>query len=341
VTVDYYTSTGHTSDIIAAAGTLRFAPGETSKTITVQVVGDLIPEDLKAFNVYLHNQSPNASLGNSAGYCYIEDNDPLPAVSIGDVSKSEGNSGNTTFSFVVTLTAPAGDSVFVEYATSDGTATTENQDYAAKSGYVYFDPGQTTQTINVTVKGDTTKEADETFYVDLLYAGGATIADDRGVGTILNDDGATSPGSPPTIDISDAEVVEGNSGTRLMTFTVTLSHASSQEVRVSYGTQNGTARTSDSDYVSTSGTLKFAPGQTTKTITVKVKGDKKVEADETFLVHLSGARNGVLGDSEGVGTIFNDDGLSSRSSKSTATYAAAVDAALYEMFVGRGKSRRK
>jgi endoglucanase len=58
VTVDYSTVTGHTSDIIAAAGTLHFAPGVTSQAITIQVVGDLIHEDLEAFNVYLANPSP-------------------------------------------------------------------------------------------------------------------------------------------------------------------------------------------------------------------------------------------------------------------------------------------
>lgn len=348
VTVRYYTVTGHVNDIIAANGTLRFAPGQTSQTITVQVVGDLIHEGLEAFNVYLDNPSPNASLGNSVGYCYIEDNDPPPTVSIGDVSKNEGNSGNTTFSFVVTLSAPAGDGVFVEYATSNGTASTGNQDYVAKSGYVYFDPGQTTRTINVTVKGDTTKEADETFYVDLLYAGGATIANGRGVGTILNDDGAAAP-SPPAISIGDAQVVEGNSGTRLMTFTVTLSHAASKEVRVNYGTLNGTARASDNDYVGASGTLKFAPGETTKTIAVKVKGDKKQEPDEYFHVNLSGAVNGTIGDGVGVGTILNDDGTSTAkasassaaaSLKVAAAHAAAVDRALLEMLIGHSKAYR-
>src|SRR5262249_10528022 len=82
VTVAYYTLTGHTDDIISTAGTLHFAPGETSRTITVEVVGDLIDEDLEAFNVYLTNPSPNSTIVNGAGYCFIQDNDPTPRVTI-------------------------------------------------------------------------------------------------------------------------------------------------------------------------------------------------------------------------------------------------------------------
>jgi hypothetical protein len=96
VTVDYYTSTGHTSDIIAASGTLRFAPGQTSQTITVQVVNDLVHEDLEAFNVYLTNPSPHAAIASGAGYCYIEDNDPAaPSISISDAEIIEGNSAQS------------------------------------------------------------------------------------------------------------------------------------------------------------------------------------------------------------------------------------------------------
>ena len=187
ITVDYYTLTGHTSDIISQAATLHFAPGETSRDITVQVVGDLIDEPLEAFNVYL-GSSPNAIVVSGAGYCYIEDNDPSPTITISDVTKNEGNSRTTRFAFTVRLSAPADNGAYVSYATASGTATA-NQDYVAKSGTIYFAPGQTTATITIDVKGDKTQEADETFFVNLTSPSGATIADSQGVGTIMNDDG--------------------------------------------------------------------------------------------------------------------------------------------------------
>ena len=190
VTVDYYTLTGHTSDIISAAGTVRFAPGDTSETITVQVVGDLIDEPLEAFNVYLTNPSSNATIASGAGYCYIEDNDPSPQVTIGDVSKNEGQRNNTSFTFTVSLSAVSTNWVYVNFTTANGTATTGDNDYVAASGTVSIAPGSTSTKITVLVRGDKRSEANETFFVNLTGASGATIADSQGVGTILNDDGS-------------------------------------------------------------------------------------------------------------------------------------------------------
>jgi hypothetical protein len=181
--------TGHTNDIVAAAGTLRFAPGETSKTITVEVVGDLLDEPLEAFNVILDSASPNATIVAGAGYCYIEDNDPPPpTLVIDDVTKNEGNSGTTSFTFTVSLTAPSSAPVTVRYATANGTAKS-GKDYVAKSGTLTFAAGETTKTITISVKGDKSKEAHETFFLNLSSASGALIDDSQGVGTISNDDG--------------------------------------------------------------------------------------------------------------------------------------------------------
>jgi hypothetical protein len=194
VAVDYYTSTGHTNDIISVADTVRFAPGETSKDIAIQVVGDLIDEPLEAFNIYLTN-SPKAYIVSGAGYCYIQDNDPSPSVTISDVSKKEGNKGTTRFDFTLTLSAPAGNSVWVSYSTANGTAT-EGQDYVAEWGTVYFATGQTTATISIDVKGEKTKEPNETFFVNLSSNSLVVIADGQGQGTVLDDD-SSNPGKGP------------------------------------------------------------------------------------------------------------------------------------------------
>jgi VCBS repeat-containing protein len=114
-----------------------------------------------------------------------------------------------------------------------------------------------------------------------------------------------APQGPVTLSIADASVVEGNSGTRPMVFTVTLSAASSSSVTVSYATLSGTASTKD--YQTTSGTLTFAPGETTKTISVLVIGDGFKEANETFVVRLSNAVNATIARSDALGTIIDDD----------------------------------
>src|SRR5262245_49231763 len=96
--------------------------------------------------------------------------------------------------------------------------------------------------------------------------------------------------------------------TTLFTFTVTLSVAYDQPVTMSYRTADGTAMTGDNDYVARTGTLTFAPGETTKTITIEVKGDSKKEADETFFLELFGnSSNSLFTKKRGTGTILNDD----------------------------------
>lgn len=120
-------------------------------------------------------------------------------------------------------------------------------------------------------------------------------------------DGRVVPSANPAIAISDAAIIESDSGQTALVFTVSLSKAGSKEVSVKYGTANGTATASDGDFVGKSGTLKFAPGETTKTITVMVNGDSRWESDEHFFVNLSGAKNAKIADAQGIGTISNDD----------------------------------
>jgi hypothetical protein len=116
--------------------------------------------------------------------------------------------------------------------------------------------------------------------------------------------------SVPSLSINDVTVTEGNAGSVNANFTVTLSPAATGSVTVDYATANNTA-TAGSDYTATSGTLTFAAGETTKTVTVQVTGDTVAEANETYNVNLSNATGGALiGDAQGVGTITNDDALS-------------------------------
>jgi hypothetical protein len=121
------------------------------------------------------------------------------------------------------------------------------------------------------------------------------------VGTITDDE--------PRISISDVTKSEGRKNqTTLFTFTVTLSVAYDQPVTMSFRTADGTAKTSDGDYAARTGTLTFAPGETTKTITIEVKGDNKKEADEYFYLDLFGnSTNSLFTKNRGTGTIQDDD----------------------------------
>src|SRR5262249_32860711 len=155
------------------------------------------------------------------------------------------------------------------------------------------------------VNGDRTDEYDQTFYVLYTGASGADLLDGGGSCLILDND------PPPKVSISDASVVEGGRGKlKTMTFVVTLSAPSEKYVSVNYQTANGTATTQDNDYVATSGGIDFNPGQTSRTISVTIKGDSGKEADETFFVNLTAAFNAELLDAQAIGTILNDDGVS-------------------------------
>jgi hypothetical protein len=120
-----------------------------------------------------------------------------PAITISDVAQSEGQSGATAYTFTVSLSKPSSKQVSVNFATENGSAQA-GQDYAHTFGKLNFARGQTSKTVTVMVNGDVAVEENETFSVKLRHARNAFIADDRGIGTIVNDD--VLPPAPPPVD---------------------------------------------------------------------------------------------------------------------------------------------
>lgn len=285
-------------DYAATSGTLILAAGATLKTFTVPFYGDVLDEANESFFVNLSN-AIHASLIDNQALATITDNDTAPSLRINDASVVEGNSGATNATFSVTLSTASSQAVSVNFVTANSTALA-GSDYTAQSGTLQFAPGEMTKTVAIAVTGDTLDEANETYFVKLSAATSASIADSSGLGTITDNDAA------PTLSINDVTIVEGNSGTTTATFTVTLSAASGQTVSVKYATANNTAVASG-DYTSTYGALTFAPGVTSKTITVSIKGDLLKKLDEFFFVNLSSPLNATFADSQGRGTIIDDD----------------------------------
>jgi hypothetical protein len=315
VSVNFATADGTAttpSDYAASQGTVTFAPGETTKTVTVQVSGDTTVEPDETFSVNLANVTGNATIADAQGVGTIVNDDqpvvvPPSRISIGDVRLAEGNAGQSLFQFAVSLDTPQAVPVSVDFATADGTATVPS-DYATTTGTVTFAAGETVKTVSVAVNGDTTVEQDETFNVNLAnVTGNATIVDAVGVGTIVNDDQpVTQP--PSHVSINDVSMAEGNTAHTPFRFTVSLDQPQSAPVTIDFATANGTAL-APSDYAATSGTVTFAPGETAKAVTVQVNGDRHREANETFSVNLSHATgNATIVDGHAAGTIVNDDG---------------------------------
>ncbi|HVV37320.1 MAG TPA: Calx-beta domain-containing protein, partial [Acidimicrobiales bacterium] len=287
-------------DYVVTATKVVFAPGETSKTCDVPVVGDTVDEDNETVDVQLTNQS-GAGISDGDATLTITDDDNAPTISIGNTTVTEGSSTNTTATFGVSLSNPSSKPITVHVATADGTAKSPG-DYTTGSANLTFDPGATRADFDVTVIADTLDEPNETFTATISSPNGnATLGTPAtGTATIIDDDDASA------LSIDNATVTEGNSGTTNATFHVTLAPASGQTVTVHYATADGTATQPD-DYTATSGDLTFNPGDTTKSLTVPVKGDTTVEPDEGYTVTLSSPTNATISDGTGNGTITNDD----------------------------------
>ena len=215
---------------------------------------------------------------------------------------TEGNSGAKNAVFTVTLTHAPKSTVSMKYATVNGTAVAPS-DFTAKAPTgLYFFAGQTSKTVSVALKPDLFGEPDETFGLVLSTPTGVVIDDGQATATIVNDDAAA-----PEVSVADVSITEGGS-TKNLVFTVQLSAPAPGAMSLKYKTVDGTA-VAPSDFTARAPTaLWFSAGQTSKTLTVQVRGDLVREPDETFQLVLSDASAGLtLADPTATGTIANDD----------------------------------
>ncbi|HEX8126552.1 MAG TPA: Calx-beta domain-containing protein [Allosphingosinicella sp.] len=293
------------------------AAGQASATVTVSVAGDTVIEGNESFSLTLTSVSNQsgvaASIGANATATGTITNDDTPVLTIADVTASEGNGGTVTYIFTVSLDRPAPTGgVTFDIATADDSATTANGDYVARTltGQTIA-AGLTSYTFDVTVNGDTAFEPNELFLVNITNVNGSTVGDGQALGTITNDDAAPVG----TLSVGDVTHDEGNSGTTNYSFTVSRTGGSAGAVTVDYEilAPGGSGVAGSSDFAAGAvftGTVSFADGETSKTISIDVQGDTAVEPTETFSVNLSNATGGAsIGDGTGVGTITNDDAL--------------------------------
>jgi hypothetical protein len=190
VTVNFATVNGTASagsDYDVVSGPVSFDPNETTATIFVPVTGDTATENDETFFVNLSG-SIGAGIADSQGVGTIA-NDDVPTVVVDDVAVVEGNAGTASAVFTVSLSVPTTLTVTMNYEAKDDGAIA-GSDYEATSGPLTFTPGLTSQQVAVSVLGDTQPEANETFFLDLSGAVNAAIADNRGKGTILDDEAA-------------------------------------------------------------------------------------------------------------------------------------------------------
>ena len=306
VTVNYATADGTAlagSDYTAASGTLTFAAGETVKTVVVDINDDAATEGFERLFLNLSGANGATILdGRAEGIIGASDGTATsqPRISVQDIVVGESDG---YVDVVVSLSAPGQNVVSVNYSTGNETAT-YGSDYTYSNGTITFAPGETTKVIRIELLDDTAIENLAHFQFNLATPVNATIADAAGMVTIVDDDTVVDT---PSLFVRDV-VVDEKAGTA--SFVVMLGgpggQSSNSTVTVDYATANGTA-TAGTDYVGTSGTLTFATGETTKTVTVDLVDDALAESFETFALNLSGASGAILLDGQARAVIGASD----------------------------------
>lgn len=290
VSVEFRTKDGTAlkgQDYVQKKGSVTFDKGKSGdKIIEIDINDDELYEgtDPEFFNVELFDLSnTSVKMGNATGKGTINDNESKPLISVENIAVEEGDSDKTTASFTVSLSTASASDISVEYATSDETAKA-GKDYTAVTDTLKIPAGQKSGIITVDVSGDKVYENDETFKLILSNSQGADIDASKGTAicTIKDNDPI------PTLSFvkDKVSVKEGDLGTTQQELEVTLSAACEKEVIIDYVTEDGTATTADKDYIPLSDKLKFAPGETTKSIIININGDKTGEPDENFYVTL-------------------------------------------------------
>ncbi|WP_425612716.1 putative Ig domain-containing protein [Xanthomonas vesicatoria] len=263
------------SDYVASSLSGRTIPaGSSSATFSVLVNGDTLNEPDETYFVNVSNVT-GANVADAQGLGTIVNDDTAPALSIDDVSVIEGNSGTTTATFTVSLSTASGQTVTVNYATADGTATA-GSDYAARSGTLSFAPGTTTQTVAISVNGDLSVEPNETYRVVLSSATNATIARATGTGTINNDDAVViiAPASLPAATAGTAytQNLSASGGTAPYTFALSAGALPAGVTLSASGVLTGTPTASGSFNFTVSATDSGAPTTGSRAYTLVVAG---------------------------------------------------------------------
>jgi Calx-beta domain/Domain of unknown function DUF11 len=193
VSVDYATTDGAAlagKDYEATTGTLTFAPGQKTKSVSVPLLADRKPEANETLTLTLSNVNggaftPPVTLVKPDATATILDNDPK--VNLGNARVRERSKGMTNANFTIKLSHASPDAVTVRFATANGSARARS-DYKPVTKTITFLPGQRKQTVSVAIKGDRRNEPNERFRAKLSNVQGGLLGDAKGIGTILDND---------------------------------------------------------------------------------------------------------------------------------------------------------
>jgi Calx-beta domain/Domain of unknown function DUF11 len=278
---------------------------ETSKTVEVTA----IPQPGTAGRTVRTEVSVDGS-GLDPGPANNTSGNILSIVAGLSAPAAKGGEGGRVLRVPVSLSDAVSDVVTVDYATVGGKAKA-GVDYRSTSGTLTFQPGETRRTISIPIVQDRITEPSEAFglrlaNVNLTGSGTsatwgiptAGIVNDRVTLTILDDD--------PKIHVTNARVVEGDSGRHRARLRVVLSAPSPEQVTAQLKGVSRSAR-AGADFVGDTMSVRFRPGQRTQTVGFWIKADRQQERNEAFVAKLSRVRGAVVADATGVVRIVDDD----------------------------------
>lgn len=305
VWVKYATANGTATagaDYLPAAGTLHFAPGQTSAGISIPILQDTLSEATENFTIALDKASTDVVVGSPAVATISIVNNNTPAFQFNSADFA-GNESDGVATIAVNRTGGTTQAVTVRYETVAGTAVPGVQ-YFATSGVLSFAPGETRKTFPIALIDDTTNRGISTVTLRLTTpTGGATLgAQSWSVLRVIDDEN-------PAGIIQVANTVDWVSEHQAFTTIVAeRTGGTAGAVSVAFKTVNGSA-IADSDFTSTTGTLTFAAGQVFAAIQVPILNDAVDEPDEFFRVELSSPGGGASVGARSVATrfIISDD----------------------------------
>jgi serralysin len=283
-------STDYTGATPGTGKTITFAAGASTATLTIDPTADTIVESNETVALTLATGT-GYTIGTTTAVTGTITNDDFPSVTLAVSPSSVLEDGTANLIYTFTRTGSTTSALTVNYGI---TGTADSSDYTGATPgtgkTITFAAGASTATLTIDPTADTIVESDETVALTLATGTGYTIGTTTAViGTITNDD------LLPNLNLSaNQTIVEGNTNPQNVTYTVTLSNASTQTITVQYATANGTA-IAGSDYTSTSGTLTFNPGVTSQVINIPILNDSLNEANETFTLNLTTATNATPG----------------------------------------------
>jgi hypothetical protein len=273
------------ADFVSASGTVTFGPGETRRTITVQILDDNLIESTENFSVVLSNPGPGASLGTASSATIDIADDDSPTASIGFSAPSyDVDEGAGFANLTVTRSGGLGVSATVNFETSDGTAKA-GVHYVRTTGSVTFGVGEVSKVIQVRIIDNSISEPTVSFTVTLSAPDGTGFIGGQSTATVnIIDNDVTVFRFNPT----QYSVDEGAGTVTLIVEALRVGDPS-QVLTVDYLTTDGTA-TAGARYERTSGRLTFNAGATKQTFTVPLFDNTTKDGTQNFFVNLSNPR---------------------------------------------------